>query len=461
MVSRAIVSAHKVASRVRELDATALLTFFLVLLMAVPSRLVFTPLGAAGTPATLVGVALLGWYLFTWLNPAAELARGRQPMRLAALLFLCTILVTYISASRHEMPTSELNGLDRGLILVAGWLGVLLVAADGIASMERLKTLVRRIVLGATILSVFGVVQAFTAINVSKYIIIPGLSDSATFQNTLTRGDLVRPSATTINPLEFAVVVGMCLPLAIYLARNDAPGLRRRRWLQVALIGAAQVMTSSRTSILALIAAGVAILPTWTRRERRVAYGVIAFSGIVLFLTVHGLLGTIKNLFLSLSSDSSAQSRTSAWSSAGPFISQHPWFGRGFSTFFPQTYFFTDDQYLGTLIETGVVGLLVLIGLLATGWFTARSTRRASTDGQVRDLAQCLGASVAVATVSFATFDALSFPMAASLTFMLLGCVGALWRLSRSTIATPKFSQPQTGQLVLSARDGGLKSRDG
>lgn len=416
-------------------DAVGPLTVFLVLLMVIPSSLVFTPLGAAGTPATLMGCVLLIWYLTTWLNPAARLARGSQPVRFAALIFLCTILVTYLSASRHEMPTSELNGLDRGPILVAGWLGVMLVAADGIESTERLKTLLRRIVTGGTVLSVFGVIQATTAFNIANYIVIPGLSPDTTYAETEVRGSLIRPSVTTINPLEFAAVVSICLPLAIYQARTDMPGVRWRRWLQVAIIGVAQVMTSSRTSILALIAVCIVLIPTWSAPERRRAYGALLVSAFGLFLVVHGLLGTIKNLFVGIAdSDSSTASRTGAWSSAVPFISQHPWFGRGFGTFFPATYFFTDDQYLSSLIETGFVGVLVLIGLLATGWFTARSIRRVSTDDNIRDLAQCMAASVAVAAVSFGTFDALSFPMMASLTFLLLGCVGALWRLTRPSV---------------------------
>lgn len=414
-------------------DAVAPLTVFLVLLMVIPSSYIFEPLGAAGTPATLIGVVLFIWYLLTWLNPAARLARGRQPVRFAALMFFCTVLVTYLSASRHAMSTAEVNGLDRGPILAVGWLGVLLVAADGIDSVDHIKTLLRRIVTGGTVLGAFGILQAVTGFNIADHIDIPGLTKDTTYAEVLIRGSLVRPYVTTINPLEFAAVVSICLPLAIYLARNDEPARRRRRWLQVAVIGIAQVMTTSRTSILALIAVGIVLLPTWTPRERRRTYGVLVVATLGLFLVIHGLLGTIKELFIGVAdSDSSTASRTSAWSSAQPFIAQHPWFGRGFGTFFPQTYFFTDDQYLSSIIEIGVVGLLVLIGLLATGWFTARSVRRISTDKNIRDLAQCMAASVAVAAVSFGTFDALSFPMMASLTFMLLGCVGALWRLSRA-----------------------------
>ena len=46
-------------------------------------------------------------------------------------------------------------------------------------------------------------------------------------------------------------------------------------------------------------------------------------------------------------------------------------------------------------------------------------------------------ASVAVAMVTFGTFDALSFAIASGLIFMLLGCAGAALRLVRSGIGSP------------------------
>ncbi len=159
---------------------------------------------------------------------------------------------------------------------------------------------------------------------------------------------------------------------------------------------------------------------------------------IVLFVavaavSVHGLLGTFVGLFSNQgAAQASTQSRTNAFSSAGPFIAQHPWFGRGFGTFLPQTYFFTDDQYLNSIIVTGVIGLLALLALFVTGWIIARSARRLAIDPEARDLAQCLAASIAVAAVSFATYDALSFTISAGLTFLLLGCTGAMWRLVRA-----------------------------
>jgi len=44
-----------------------------------------------------------------------------------------------------------------------------------------------------------------------------------------------------------------------------------------------------------------------------------------------------------------------------------------------------------------------------------------------------LAASAASALASFALFDAFSFPMAASLIFLILGCLGALRRFVRTS----------------------------
>jgi O-antigen ligase len=120
-----------------------------------------------------------------------------------------------------------------------------------------------------------------------------------------------------------------------------------------------------------------------------------------------------------------------AFSHAAPLVATHPWFGQGFGSFLPLTYFYTDNQYLNSLIEIGFVGLVALLVLFGTGWVLARSARRATADGEIRHLAQCLAASVAVMAVTYATFDALYFPMAAAVTFLVLGCVGAFWRLAR------------------------------
>ena len=412
-------------------DAVTLLTCYVVLLMIVPSALAVGAFGAAGAPAGLFATVLLCWYLMARQHPDLSVNRGRQPIRTAAIFFACTIVMTYVSANRVAMPVLEVNGADRGLIVLSGWIGVLLLAADGIDQEDRLKTLLRRIVLGASALSVMGLLESVTGLDLARYVSIPGLTVQTQATDLMSRDGLVRAMATTAEPLELAAVLAMCLPLAIHQARYAPPELRVRRWVQVALIGGAMPMTGSRSAFFGIAVIAMVLLPTWPKRDRRRAYLTSLLTPLLTWLAVPSVLKVFSELFGQLGNDQSSKSRSGAFSAALPYIAHHPWLGQGFHTFFPQIYFFVDDQYLTSLIETGAVGLAALVCLFVAGWVTARRTRFITTDPQGRDLAQSLAASVAAAAVCFASFDGLSFSIAAGLYFLLLGCVAAAWRIAQ------------------------------
>jgi polysaccharide biosynthesis protein PslJ len=426
-----------VKSSRRSIDAVALLTTYMALLLFIPATEVFSPLGAAGGPPTLFAVVLFLAYLWTWFDPESKLDRAYQPVRLLGLAFTCIMIASWVSANRHALPTLQRNAADRALISVAGWFGVLLIAADGINTMQGLRTLIRRLVNGVTVVAAVGMLQFFTTKNLADYIKIPGLHALALDTNLITRGSFIRPQSTASHPIEFGAVLAITLPLAIYQARFAAPDKRWWRWAQVAIIAGTAPLTVSRSAILGLIVVGLVILPTWPKRDRRVAYVVIVLFVLATWVAVPGLVGTIRGLFESIGSDSSTMSRTSALSAAPSLIAQHPWLGMGPSTLLPATYFYVDDQYLTSVIETGILGLLALVSLFVVGWLVARNTRRLSSDPESRQLAQCFAACSVVAAVSFATYDALSFPMATSLTFLVIGLNGAHWRLSRTAQRPP------------------------
>lgn len=412
--------------------AVNLLTCYVLLLMLIPSTLVLTAIGSAGSPATMFALLLMCWYLLTWMG-TAETPPRTQPVRAAAILFLCSIVASYIAADRHVMSTIGQDGADNGIILVVGWIGVLLLTADGLANLEQLRVLLRRMLVGASVMAGMAILQFFTAINVASYIIIPGLNNQNPFPLSASRDALNRPAATALTPIELAAVLAICLPIAIHMARFAPHKLRARRWALVVILGFALPLTLSRTAFTALGAVALVILPTWPKRDRRIAYVAGAVSIAAIYVTAPGVIGTITSLFSGLFSDSSTQSRTSAFSLAGPFINQHPWFGAGFNTFFPQTTFFTDDQYLNSLISTGVLGLVALATLFVAGWVTARGARRRIADAEGRDLAQSLAAAVAACAVSFASLDSFSFAIISGVTFVVLGCTAAIWRLNRGS----------------------------
>ncbi len=413
-------------------DAVTLLSCYAILLMVIPSSLVVGSFGAAGAPAALLAVAILCWYLVARQHPGLGVDQGRQPVRVAATIFACVVVAAYVSASRHAVPAAQQSGADRGLIVLAGWVGVLALAADGIDRTDRLRTLLGRIVILATAMATLGVIEFCTGVDLTKYIVIPGLSVHQQVTDLISRNGLPRVTATASQPLEFSAVLAMSLPIALHRARFASAAVRVRRWLQVALIAVVMPMTGSRSAFFGLAVICVVLFPTWHKRDRRRAYAAGLAAPALAWLVKPSLVSSFTALFGQLGTDQSSLSRADAYSEAVPYITAHPWLGQGFQTFFPQTYFFVDNQYLTSLIETGILGLLALIACFATGWFTARSVRAMAADAQSRDLGQCLAASIAVAAVCFASFDALTFSIAAGLFFLLLGCVGAAWRLGRA-----------------------------
>jgi hypothetical protein len=411
-------------------DAVTALSIFLFALMIIPSDLIVGAFGAAGRPATLIACALLGWYLLARAHPDLTVDTGRQPVRTAAIVLACSVLASYVSANMTALTVTEQNAADRGLILLAGWLGVLLVAADGIRTEARLTTLCRRIVLGATIMAALGIAEFGTGIDLTKYVTLPGLATHLQVTDLMTRFGLTRANSTASQPLELSAVLAISLPLAIHQARYATERLRRRGWLQAAVIAAGIPMAVSRSALIALAVMAVLLVPTWPARQRRWAYGGLAACAGGLLLIAPSFVSIFGKVFGELGSDTSTTSRADALSLAGPLIGAHPWFGIGLATFDPQQAFYVDDQLVTTLIETGVVGLLAVLSVFAAGWYVARKLRASTLPERTRDLGHALFTAIVVAAIFFASFDLLSFSIASSLFFLVVGCAGAAYRLA-------------------------------
>lgn len=426
----------------RSLDATAVLTFLAGLLLLIPATQIVGPLGASGTPAYLVGILLLIWWTAARWVPALGVAYGLQPIRVAMGLFAASLLVTYAMSSAIPRPQAlEASAADRGMLKLLAWAGIALVAADGIRSRARLETLIRRIVVLAAVLAAMGLLHFWSGIDVAGMIKVPGLQVNGDLVD-IERSIFRRPRGTATHPIEFGVILAAVLPLALHVAVGRGRSRRRRDWLCLGLIAVAAPTTISRSAVVGLLVGFLVLLAGWNRRQRRVALMCLPVFVIGLRLAIPGLVGTLRSLFTGASSDPSVKGRTEDYAVAADYIGQHPWFGRGFGTFLPELYTTFDNQYLLHIVEAGVVGLAAILLLFAAGWCSARGARLRSTDPGDRHLGQALAASIASVGVTFATFDALSFPMVSGLTFLLLGCAGAAWRLARAE-HRPAFAGPR------------------
>jgi len=411
--------------------ARHLVTAQLVVLVAIPARLVFAPLGGAGTPAQILGVLMACWWFLTKVGgfPPRE---QTQPVQWAVLAFYASLLASYIAATTRPIPPIEVSAADRGMISGLAFAGMALACASAPSTLGQFDVLMRRLTWVGFTLALVGLLQFATGQQLVDHIQIPGLSANSDLAVMELRGSLTRPAGTATHPIEFGAVLTMILPVALHYALHDTHRRPLKRWLPVGAIALAVPVSISRSAIVSTVIVLVLLMPTWPRQTR--IRGCVAIMGLatVLYVLVPGLIGTLIGLFTGISGDTSTKSRTDSFGLAMEFIQRASIWGRGFRTFLP-SYRILDNQYLLSTIETGVVGVLAFGGLLATAVVTTVRARRRSRDMRTRSLAQSLTASVTAAACSFALYDAFSFAMAASLLFVVLGMSGALGRLVRSS----------------------------
>lgn len=419
----------------RSVDAVSVLTAYLVVLLAIPSVYVVGPLGTIGAPAMLVGFLAFGWWSAGRIHPALGLAAGFQPIRLAYYGFAASVLAAFAWAALHPLPVDQASAADRAVLQLAAWGGIVLLCCDGVGSLARLEQLLRRLVTGGALVAALAGVQYFAKVAVVDAVPWPGLSRSGgalflTGRNQFT--DIRRVSGTAIHPIEFGVVLAMLFYLAIHFAVQDRHLRPLRRWWRVGLIGAAIPMPQSRSAVLALALASLVVLPTWPRAHLVRALKWSPVGLVALRVAFPGLLGTVLHLFTRVRTDPSFTSRTEDYPIVFEFFRRSPILGRGFGTFLPDDFFFLDNQYWMTIVETGLVGLAAAVVLLCTGVATARGARRRFSDPGARALCQALAGCIAGSLIAFWTFDFLSFPMVTGVLLLQLGAAGALWRLARA-----------------------------
>lgn len=410
-------------------DGATFLTIYIALIVAIPSRLQVPALGGAGSPASILGLAGLGWWLWHQIHRTERTSVPRPLLKIAMGVFLAAIAASYVAGMARPIGSDEASTADLALIGALSWLGVVLIANDGVPTLNRLSTVLRRLALAGGVLGTLGIVQFVTRQPLVDHIVIPGLAENQALIAVLARDGFARPAGTAIHPIEFGVVLAMLLPIALTVALSRGPRSALRRWFPVAAIAVSIVLSISRSAIIGALVGILVLAPTWTRVDRRrILGGTVALLPVV-FLTVPGMLGTLAGLFTGIGSDSSALSRTESYGIAWEFFQRAPILGRGFGTFLPRYRIF-DNQYLLLLVEVGVVGLLATLGLLGTAVVAARRARRLATDPPTKAEAQALAAAVAVGACSLAFFDAFSFPMASGVLFLLVGLTGGLHRVT-------------------------------
>lgn len=410
-------------------DAVSLLSVFVVVVFLIPAAFVVGFLGAAGRPAMLLGLLALAFWAHEVLLRGDRPPVGPQPVRRWALIFTGAVFVSALAAALRPTEEIERRAADRGVILMVCLLGLLLLAADGIPSRARLDVLLRRLSTAGAVVGVVAIIQFFTGLDLAHVLRYPGLTELTSVQGIQERSDLNRVAATASHPIELGVVLALILPIALHYALHSSELNRRFAWIRLTIIAVAIPLTISRSGTLAMFVVFATMWVSWPRRLRFRSLIVAAVGTVAMRMVIPGLVGTIRSLFTNILYDPSTQGRTEDYDKVGAFIIEKPLFGRGFLTFLPDKYFTLDNQYLLLLVETGIVGFIAFVGLFVVAFRTARRARIGG-DEETRSLGQALAASSLAILVSAGTFDMLAFTMVSGVSFLLMGCSGALWRLT-------------------------------
>ena len=435
----------------RQLPAVVFVIGYAVLLICIPSQLILGPLGAAGTPANLWGIAALLWWICSTLAGMSH-TRGFTPVRIVVGLLGFSVAASYIAGTTRgwfapadvrqitdelwtlvpvtldELSSTMLKAADRGLLAFAGWAGIALLAADGLNSWKDLHRLASWVSWLGAFLAALGIVQYFTKVDIASFFQIPGLVANSEFGQVISRSVISRVSGTAVHPIEYGVVLAAIFPLALHYGLTHRG--KTTAWVPAIVIGVGAPMSVSRSSVIALVVAFVVMLAGWSRARRHRALIITPIAAVALRLAIPGLLGTIVALFTNFFNDPSISGRTQDYGVVLGMFADNPWFGRGLFTFVPRYYRILDNQYLMALVELGIIGLTAVIVFFVVGFFTARGAKRRATSADDRHIALALSASLVGLATSYATFDAWGFPMAAGLTFLVVGMIGSAWQNS-------------------------------
>jgi hypothetical protein len=419
----------------RTASAVIVLQLFALTILLFPSDTVIKPIGANGYVASLVALTAFGLWAVAIILGFHDPRRYRSPIRVVVSLLWLASLVSYMAMNRQGRSVAEVLSADRWLIQLVAVTGVILVAAEFLGSLDDVKRVLRALVTGGGVCGAIAALQYWFSLDLSSHLrSLPGFSPNANTAAITARDSLARVAGTAIHPIELGVVAGMLLPLALYLALYDTERPPLRRWVPVLGIFVAIPASVSRSGVIAVVVAIAFFLVMLPPIRRVVGLLFAPLALAMVFMAAPGIIGTLTSLFSAGTSDRSVSTRVDDLSLVEGFVSHAPLWGRGGGTYFARNALeILDNQYYKTAIELGLVGLVVVILYFAMPVIIAVAVHRRSSDPDLRTLCGALAGAAAAALVCSATFDSFSFPMFTGVSALVIGLIGAVWRLQRTT----------------------------
>jgi hypothetical protein len=400
-----------------------LLAGFLALLFLVPFDSIEAPF-SIGVDAKLdraaIFIIVVCWLAsFAGAGPAG--ARFRPNGVFAGVaIFLAVSLISVAANVGILASLGELSLAVKKLVLLFSYVAFFFVVATTVRATE-LRAFAKYVVILACVMSV-GVIYEFRS----------GINLFYEWSAQLLPGFTILPeppdpevgAASIVGPTQHGLAVTALLAMSIPFALTNILGSEkwaRVRWALAA--GVILIATAATQKKAALAVPPIAILAMALYRPREMLrllpLGLLAV--LAMLAVTPGALGTIKSRVSGAEqTDASTLGRTRDYDAITPDVKTHPLIGRGYGSYDPDKYRILDNDYLGMLIEIGIVGILAFFAMLGTVIFAAHGPIRSRDPVRGPPALAALGAAVAFAVVTV-MFDSLSFAQAPYMFFFVAG----------------------------------------
>jgi hypothetical protein len=415
-----------------------LIGFFLLVVLFIPPRRYEVPAGLPFEldPYRLLVAGLLAlWFLAALSDDGMRLRRSglAGPLLIFGLAVVGSLAVNPGRASAYEANVAK------SLSVLIGFFLVFFLLVNVLRTRAACETALGVLVLGGAILAVLAIVERKTGwspfTELSRYVplIQPSVSADPATTGYVAEWRGIRALGSAEHPIALGALLAMLSPIAAGLA------VLKRHWIWFVCLGVivtGSFASNSRTPVLMLFAWALMFTALrWSDAKRFIPLALIAF--VMVHVAMPGALGTLRaSLDPSLvvaeqSSKPDSQVAAGRIADVGPSFEeflQKPAFGYGFGTRItigPEANTrLLDNQWLGTLLDTG------LIGVIGFGWLLGRyivrmssASLRSGVDGVVP---AALASAVFAYAIGMLTYDALSFTQVSLVLFVLLAIGSAL-----------------------------------
>jgi hypothetical protein len=373
----------------------------------------------------VVALVLAGWAASLLSDPRVRLRRSgfEGPLVLLVAAIIASILANPTRVSAYE-PTVVKSFTFLLSFIVVFYVVVSVARAPGVVD-----ALVKTLVGGGAVIALLAIVEArfeispFTSLDSVLPLVVPDAGDD------IVRGSATRAFGPAEHPIALSAALVMLVPLAIYVARTSSA----RWWVAMGALVLGTLATVSRTGAVMLLVVCLVFLALKPRETKRLWPLVVPLLVATHFL-LPGTLGSLKSAFFPEGGVIAQQQEQGVNCDSGGRIAdigptldevkKRPFFGYGYATRVvtgpERNACILDNQWLGTLVELGLVGVLAWL------WFFLSVLRRlggpAKDDDSPRGwLLVAAAASVTAYAVGMASFDALGFVQVTFLLFVILG----------------------------------------